>query len=110
MPRRYKKYKKRYKRTNYLGTASKALSVALAVKKLVNVEFKHHNVQTVNTAITDAGTITNLSLFSLGDTSTTRDGGSVKFTSFRLSYALRINASATVTNMRVMIIHDKQTN
>ncbi len=112
MPRRYKKYKKRYKKkgTDYLGTASKALSVAYAVKRLVNVEFKHHNLQVLDTAVTDAGNILNLSLLSQGDTSTTRDGGSVKFTSLRLSYSLRIHASAAHTNMRVMIVHDKQTN
>ncbi len=112
MPRRYKKrkYKKRTNYGSYLGTASKALSVAYAVKRLVNVEFKHHNVQALGSAVTDAGIITNVSLLSQGDTSTTRDGGSVKFTSFRLSYALGIHGSATRSLVRVMIVHDKQTN
>ncbi len=114
MPRQYRK--KRYKRSKrssyggYLTTASKALSVAYAVKRLVNVEFKHKNVQVLGTAVTDAGLITNVTFLSQGDTSTTRDGGSVKFTSFRLSYSLAINASAVTSIVRVLIVHDKQTN
>ncbi len=114
-------YKRNYKRKAYrpgykacgtmvLSDAQRALYKVGQLKSLLNVEYKHHNVQTVNTAVTDAGTLTNLSLLSQGDTSQTRDGGSVKFTSLRLAYALRINASATVTNFRIMIVHDKQTN
>ncbi len=115
MPRQYRKKKKygRKKRSpygGYLNTASKALSVAYAVKRLVNVEFKHHNVVQQAQAVTDAGLITNLSLLSQGDSSTTRDGGSVKFTSLRLSYMIGIHASATLSVVRVMIVHDKQTN
>ncbi len=112
MPRRYKKrtYRRKPKSTNYLGTASKALSVAYAVKRLVNVEFKHHNVQQLNTSITDAGLIVQLSNVGQGDNSQQRDGGSCKFTSFRLAYQFRISQSAVSTIVRVMVVHDKQTN
>ncbi len=71
MPRRFKKRTNRRKSriNNYLGTASKALSVAYAVKRLVNVEFKHHNIQQLNTSITDAGLIVQLSNVAQGDNS-----------------------------------------
>ncbi len=114
---RYSNRKRGYKRPGYAscgrmlaGDATKALSMARHLKSLINVEFKYHNVQLLDSAITDAGLITPLSLLSEGSTSTSRDGGSVKFTSFRLAYNWKISASATQTTVRVMVVHDKQTN
>ena len=62
MPKRYRKRyrKKRSAYGGYLNTATKALSVAYAVKRLVNVEFKHHNIRSLGTAITDAGVVCGL--------------------------------------------------
>ncbi len=90
--------------------AQKALYMTRQLKSLLNVEYKHHNVQALNSAVTDAGIITNVSLLSQGDSSTTRDGGSVKYTSFRLSYAIGLHASATTFLVRVLVVQDKQTN
>ncbi len=114
-------YKKRFKRKPYrpgyracgtmvLSDASKALMKVNKLKSLLNVEYKIHTLEALDTAITDAGTITNVSTLTQGDTNITRDGSSVKFTSFRLSYGFKIGDSATRTNVRVMIVHDKQTN
>ncbi len=114
-------YKKRYNRKPYrpgykacgsmvLSDAQRALYKVNKLKNLLNVEYKHHNILAQNSAIPQTGLITNLSLLSQGDTALTRDGGSVKFTSFRLSYALRINSSATQSPTRVMVVHDKQSN
>ncbi len=112
MPRRYKKrnYRKKSRSTNYLSTASKALTVAYAVKRLINVEFKQLNIIGASAAVTDAGTFTPLTNLVQGDTNITRDGSSVKFTSYRLSYSLQISTSAVNTLVRVLIVHDKQTN
>ncbi len=93
-----------------LSDAQRALYKVNNLKKLLNVEYKHHNISTNSTAITDAGLITPLTNLAEGDTSTTRDGGSVKWTSFQLAYDWTINASATVTRVRLMIVQDKQTN
>lgn len=115
--RGYGKSKRKYTRPGYkacgtmvLTDAQRALYKVNALKSLLNVEYKHHNVQLLNTAITDAGLITNVSLLSQGDSSTTRDGGSVKFTSHRLSYNWSLSTSAVTTVVRVMIVQDKQTN
>ncbi len=117
---RYKKHIGAYKRSfrpgyracgsMVLSDAQRALYKVGKLKALLNVEYKHHNIQGISTTVTDAGVITNCSLLSQGDTSQTRDGGSVKFTSLRLAYNIKINASATNTTFRVMIVHDKQTN
>ncbi len=107
--RRYAR-KKRSPYGGYLDTATKALTVAYAVKRLVNVEYKHKNTLVKGIAVTDAGLITNVSFLSEGDNAISRDGGQVKFTSFRLSYSLAINPSATTTLVRCLIVQDKQTN
>ncbi len=116
MPR-YRK-RKQYKRPGYISCgkmvasdASKALTMARHLKSMINVEYKHHNVQLLNTAVTDAGLISNVSfLTSTGNTSQDRDGGQVKWTSFRLAYGIFISTSATKSYFRVMVVHDKQTN
>lgn len=109
--------KRTYKRPGYIrcgrmvvSDGQKALALARHLKTLVNVEFKHHNVLLKDVSITDAGLITPLSLTNEGNTSQTRDGGSVKWTSYRLIYNWKIHASATNTTVRVMVVHDKQTN
>ncbi len=93
-----------------MSDAQWALKKVATLKSLLNVEYKHHNIQGIATSITDAGILTNCSLLSQGDNSTTRDGGSVKFTSLRFAYNIKMNASATNTTVRIMIVHDKQTN
>lgn len=114
----YNRKKKKNNRPGYyscgkmvLSDASKALSIARNVASMINVEYKHHNVQNLNQAVTDAGSITNVSLLtSTTNSSTDRDGGQVKWTSFRLAYNIFISSSATKTLFRVMLVQDKQTN
>ncbi len=90
--------------------AARALDLALKTKKLLNVEYKHHNVGQLSTAITDAGIFTTLSNLTEGSTSTARDGGQVKWTSFRLSYSIALHASARLSLVRILVVQDKQTN
>ncbi len=90
--------------------AGRALDLALKTAKLLNVEYKLHTVTVASTAVTDAGTITPLSLLVQGDTDITRNGNQVKWTSYYLHYRWRIHASAANTAVRLMIVHDKQTN
>lgn len=110
--------KPRYKRPGYkacgkmvASDASKALTMARHLKTMMNVEYKHLNHLITPVAITDAGLIVNdISFLIEGNTSQTRDGGQVKFTSFRFAYNATIHASASRSLLRVMIVHDKQTN
>lgn len=113
--KRYKRYKKP-RMARYLGyagsatsTAAKALSIAYGIKKLMNVEFKFHDVLN---AITPSTTLSIQQLTNIpqGDTDITRDGAQVKCLRLLVRYLAVINASATTTFLRVMIIKDKQTN
>ncbi len=112
-----KRYRKRTVRPTYMGCgkmvmsdAQKALAIARGVKALLNVEYKSHTVTAAALAITDSASATNLTLLVQGDTDITRDGSQVKFTSLRFGFTLKSNASATRTNVRIMLVHDKQTN
>ncbi len=112
-----KRYSKRNARPSYMGCgrmvlsdAQKALAVARGVKALLNVEYKFLTVIGQAQAITDTASNTNLTLLVQGDTTNTRDGSQVKFTSIRFSYFLKVNASSLNNLVRVMLVHDKQTN
>ncbi len=94
-----------------LGDATKALAVANSVKRLLNVEFKNHDVTLTSVGIPDGvGLITQLTNIPQGDTGISRDGANLKLTSIYMKLLLRISASATNSNIRVMIVCDKQTN
>lgn len=112
MPKNYRRrYRRRRRRQNaasgYLSTASKALSVAYAVKRLVNVEKKKHTIQYSTTPST-SGSLQAASQIAQGDSEIQRDGNSVKATLFSLNYTLTQHASATATFARVMMIRDNQ--
>ncbi len=112
-----KRYKKRSTRPTYMGCgkmvmndAQKALMIARGVKALLNVEYKAHTVVAQTSDITDTASATALTNLVQGDTTTTRDGSQVKFTSLRFGYVLKANTSATRATVRLMLVHDKQTN
>ncbi len=115
-------YRKRYKKRSaprpgyiscgkmVMSDAQKALAMARTVKSLLNVEYKFHTVTGQAVAISDTPASTQLTALSQGDTTTTRDGSQVKFTSFRFDYFLKAGSSSTKSLARIMIVHDKQTN
>ncbi len=113
-----KKYKRKRKRRsgyyrhgmNALELASKSLAVATTLKKLINVEFKFHDVQITATAVSTTATISQLTNIPQGDTDITRDGAQVKVTRLNLKYLLASHASAANTAVRLMLVLDKQTN
>lgn len=116
----YKKYTKKsktYKRPSYggcgamvLSDATKALNLAMGLKRLVNVEIKNFDVQQTNIAITDTPVIIQLSNIPQGDTTNQRDGSQCKVLSLELSIFLTRHASASNTTIRLMLVCDKQTN
>ncbi len=92
------------------GDARRALLMAKSIKSLMNVEFKNHDLQQTAAAIAVAPGITELTNIAQGDTTNTRDGSSIKLVSILFKYTLNMNASATQTSVRVVLVHDKQTN
>ena len=89
-----------------LGIASKALATALMVKKLVNVERKYHS-PSLNTTISSTGNVSgNLLNIPQGDGSGNRDGQSIRITSFQMKGTVKMNASATSSVVRLMLVAD----
>lgn len=107
MPRKYvrraQRFNKRY--SKHLGTAQRALNVAQAVSKLINVEFKSHLASPANTCSTTV-TITNLTAIAQGDDFDDRDGNKIRVKSLSLRGNMRMSESATQTRARIMIIRD----
>lgn len=105
MPRR--RYRRRSRRkSDYLGTAAKALSVAYGVKKLINVERKVHDVAISSNVGSSTGLITQLNNISQGDTTSTRSGNSIKCVSQTIRGSASIHASATHSSLRFLIVRD----
>lgn len=113
--------KKGYKKNNFsryagytkstLGIASQALNIALATKKLLNVEYKATTTNGVALAIPDGvGTITQFTNMVEGNTATTRTGNQIKVTSLQFRAEVVLHASAVNTMFSIFIIRDNQTN
>jgi len=85
----------------------KALTVARAVKKLINVEFKNFDTP-VATSPATGGVIGILTLIPQGDTAERRDGRSLLLKSIGFRSTWSLHASATNTSVRMMIILDLQ--
>lgn len=112
-----RKYKKRngrpgYKRCGKMvwSDASKALALAKHLKTIVNVEFKNHDIQATSDALAITPAITQLTNIAIGDTTNTRDGSSLKLVSLMFNYTLISSASAVSSHVRVLLVHDRQTN
>lgn len=83
--------------------AAKALAVARYVKGLVNVEFKHFDVG-ISTAASTTPVVTQLTNISQGDTTSQRNGNSIKAKSLHISGQFQINPTATLDRIRVLVI------
>ncbi len=95
---------------NALSVATKALSTAVAIKRLINVEKKFIDTQIASTAVPVGGLITQLTNIAQGDTNITRDGDQLKVVEIHVSLWYVFNVSATATAIRTLLIEDKQTN
>ncbi len=93
-----------------MSDASKALVLAKHVKSLLNVEIKNHDTGLTQTAISSTFQVIELTNIAQGDTTLTRDGASLKVTGINLKYKLSQHASATNTQVRMLLVHDTQTN
>ena len=108
MPRKYKRKfqrKRRYNVGSALSTASKALTVAYGIKKLLNVERKYHDGAVDGGSANSTMVINTLTTIPQGDTANTRDGYSLKLQNLAWRLFIKQNASATTpTQVRVMIV------
>jgi hypothetical protein len=87
--------------------AAKALAMAKSIKRLVNTEIKCSELTASGTAITNSGVIKQLTALAQGDTSITRDGDSLRILKSTLRMVLVKNASATQTNVRIIVVRDR---
>lgn len=102
-------YKKPYaKAHSAIELAGKALTVAIATKKLLNVEKKFHDYVTSANCLT-TGSLVLLNGIAQGDTASTRDGSQCKMVSSFQRVTLRKNAAGDATQqVRVILLLDKQ--
>ncbi len=106
-PRRYNKAGPGYKYFNKenLNTASKALAVALQVKRLVNPEYKTLNTNLAGDPNT-TGIVVSLCGIAQGDDISNRTGSKIRAKYLRARGKVVINASATASSLRIMIVRD----
>lgn len=103
----YRRLKKGYQTGGMWGLAKKAATGV--VKYYLNPEYKFLDYTTAASPITpsSAGTvIANPCLVALGDTSTDRNGNSIKITSILLRATIAKHASAPSTRVRVIMFSD----
>ncbi len=90
----------------YLDTATKALAVAYAVKKLINVEF--FNFRTAFTSDPNTtGAVLNLTAIAQGDDDNDRQGNKIRAKYIEVAGNVRLNpTTATDTRVRMVIVRD----
>ncbi len=122
----YRKYNRRPRSTwiqrarPYVNTASTVAGIAAKtaalgmtvykMKQLMNVEFKSIDVEALPLTPTPTGIVSLLNASIQGDDFDNRDGRQIRFKSIRVALNIRMNASATQTSMRAIIVLDKQPN
>lgn len=107
--RRRKRFVRRRRPITYGQIGSKIWRDVRYLKSIINVERKYLD-KTASTTYNSSGATTSLVTMALGDTASTRDGQSIKCVYSLLTGYATINASATQTVVRIMLIYDSQPN
>lgn len=95
----------------YAGYALAAYKMARYLKSVINVEYKYKDTVANAANITTTPAITLLSLINQGDTSTSRDGDSVKIVKMDLTVTLDKNVGSTAINhIKLALIKKNPTN
>ncbi len=87
------------------GDAAKALVAVRKLKRMINVEYKNVNVTFVTDPNT-TGSVQILTSIAVGDDNNDREGRSVRAVSLRTKGHIRLNSSATITQVRLLIVRD----
>ncbi len=113
----YRKSGKYYKKNKgnifWRRGLNKSYRLARRVARLssfINPEFKFKDSQSVSITPAQSQTVVQLTNIDQGDTGQTRDGYSIKVVQFHCKYFIQKHASATLTQLRMMLIYDAQTN
>ncbi len=95
----YKRFKE------YQGDAQKALMIAQGVRRLINVEY--FNISTDFTSDpSTSGAVVNLTAIAQGDTDASRQGSKIRAKHIECSGVVTLNASATNSRVRMVIVRD----
>ncbi len=111
-----KSYNKRHKcKVPMFGRADryagkKALQLSKYALSMLNVEYKFHDIAITAVNVSSSPIITQITNIPSGDTSESRDGAQIKLTSVNLRYFIEASAADPSTSVRLMLVHDKQTN
>lgn len=103
---RYIYKKRRYGRSRYRGIKRKVYRIA----RQMNVEFKRHYLQFTGNTINTTPTVSNCNIIDIGTGSNQRVGNQIKITSHYVNCLFSIHPSATNTQIRFIIVLDKQVN
>lgn len=107
--RRRRKYRRR--RLDNFDLARQAWKGVMQLKRMVNVEYKQHVVNSPTNAVSDTeATALDLAVIPIGDTQSTRDGTSIKPINLVMRMITTQHASATNTQVRVVIFRSKAEN
>lgn len=90
------------------GTVGLAGRVLSSLGNLINVEHKFKDTSVGNTFDNSTGVVLPLTLLAQGTTDSTRNGNSVLSTSIHCNLKVYMHASATLTNVRIILFIDKQ--
>ncbi len=104
-PKNRRQYGAHSKYSGYLDTASKALTVAYAVQKLVNVEYRLKSTA-FTTDPNSTGAVVALTDIAQGDDIANRQGNKLRAKRVACSGVIILNASATDSRVRMVIIRD----
>jgi hypothetical protein len=103
--------KKQYGRPMFGRADRKVYRIARnVVRKFTNAEIKSNFFNKSNTAVTPTGFSDSIFAPVQGLTSKHRVGNSVKLVGLKMNYILKMHASATQTNVRVIVLFDRQAN
>lgn len=107
-----RRFKRRtYRKRDNFDLARSAWKGVMQIKRMINVEYKHHVVDDTGTAVTNSGTnFDDLCVIPLGDSEGSRDGVSIKPINFVFRYMLTQHASATNTLVRLVFLRMKVEN
>ncbi len=89
----------------YLNAGQKALQIAVATQKLLNVEYKFL-AQGVSGTASSTPTVQCITCMAQGATDQTRNGNKIKLVSMRVQGKLTQHETATQSGMRMVIVRD----
>lgn len=87
-----------------------AKAAQMVAKKYLNPEFKKCEVASAGVAVSNVGTRAYITAIAQGATDIARNGDSVKITGMLVNFSATINAAATTTFIRFVIVADNDSN